>query len=96
MLVLPYHSLTSVSNQFTVCNYCCSLCGVVSGSKVSCAATTIVPPRPCQVSPNVGPSTSSTLAIILGVTIGGGVLLVVVIAVTVAVVCHRMKESTFK
>jgi hypothetical protein len=41
----------------------------------------MVSPGKCQVSP--------ALAIILGVTIVG------VIAVTVAVVCHRMKKSTF-
>jgi hypothetical protein len=65
---------------------------------VTCTATAVSPGL-CQVSPSVGPSTVSntnTLAIILGVTIGGGVLLVVVIAVTVAVVCQRMKESKFK
>jgi hypothetical protein len=51
------------------------------------------------VSSTVVPSTVSntnTLAIILGVTIGGGVLLVVVIAVTVAVMCHKMKGSKLK
>jgi hypothetical protein len=62
---------------------------------MTCAVTTVSPGK-CQVSLSVGPSTSNTLAIILGVTVGGGVLLVVVIAVTVAVVCHRMKESMFK
>jgi hypothetical protein len=63
---------------------------------VICAATTTVSPGLCQVSPTVEPSTggsSNTLAIIVGVTIGGGVLLAVVITVTVAVLCHRMKKS---
>jgi uncharacterized integral membrane protein len=57
---------------------------------------TTVSPDKCQVSLSMGPSTFNTVAIILGVTIGGGVLLVVVIAVTVAVVCHKMKRSKLK
>jgi hypothetical protein len=94
--VSPSVEPSTVSN--TQCNYCCLLCSVVCiakvtrVSKVTCAASAVSPGK-CQVSPPVG---SNTLAIILGVTIGSGVLLVVVITVTVAVVCHRMKGSKLK
>jgi hypothetical protein len=69
------------------------LCRVASVADVTCALIAVLSSMP-KVSPTVVSSTG--LAIILGVTIGGGVLLVVVIAVTVAVVCHRMKGSKLK